>query len=194
MRKSWIFVPMMILLLSGCSLGSGSRETDRMALDIQNEYRDSTECAARASIVSDYGQRIHSYEMEVAVSGERTTLTITAPEEVAGISAVAEGVDTFLEYGELVLETGPLDGEGLTPVSAVPVLLEAARNGMICCCTMEEKEDLLRVEYGDPQREPGQGREVTIWFSPSDHSIRQGEIALDGVRVISCTFEDFTMR
>ena len=39
---------------------------------------------------------------------------------------------------------------GLTPASAVPALLEAARSGYITACALEEDGTLLRVDCGSP--------------------------------------------
>ena len=64
-----------------------------------------------------------------------------------------------LEYDGLALETGPLDGEGLSPVSALPRAAEAARSGYMAECALERTGDseLLRVRCADPEDPPGPG-------------------------------------
>lgn len=197
MRRLLLCVPMMILLLlPACAGQAGVSEAEQMALTIRGEYLGMTSCTASAAITADYGQRVYQYELAVAVEGEETVLTLSAPEEVAGITARLVGEDSFLEYDGVSLETGPLNEDGLNPVSAVPALLETAKSAYITACTLEEGESdsLLRVDCGDPEGQPGAGTEMTLWFDGSTHALVQGEIRVDGFRVIRCEFSDFIMK
>ena len=136
---------------------------------------------------------MYQYELAVAVDGEETTLTLSAPDTVAGITARVTGQGGQLEYDGLSVETGPLDPEGLSPVSAVPALLEGARSGYIVSCALEEDGTLLRMDCGDPEGTPGTGSEVSLWFDTSTHALSRGEISVDGFRAILCEFTDFAM-
>ena len=193
MRKLLFCVPMMILLLSACTGGAEGNEAEELALQIRGEYLAMGSCAGQAAITADYGQRVYQYELAVAVDGEETTLTLSAPDTVAGITARVTGQDGQLEYDGLSVETGPLDPEGLSPVSAVPALLEGARSGYIVSCALEEDGTLLRMDCGDPEGTPGTGSEVSLWFDTSTHALSRGEISVDGFRAILCEFTDFAM-
>ena len=193
MRKLLFCVPMMILLLSACTGGAEGNEAEELALQIRGEYLAMGSCAGQAAITADYGQRVYQYELAVAVDGEETTLTLSAPDTVAGITARVTGQDGQLEYDGLSVETGPLDPEGLSPVSAVPALLEGARSGYIVSCALEEDGALLRMDCGDPEGTPGTGSEVSLWFDASTHALSRGEISVDGFRAILCEFTDFAM-
>ena len=194
MRKLWLCVPMMtFLLLTACGGGGqGGSEAEQPALLIRGEYLEMTSCSATAEVTADYGQRVYQYTMEVAVSGEETVLNLTAPETVAGITAWLKEKNGLLEYDGVVVETGPMDGEGLNPVSSIPALLEEAKSGYIRACSLEEDGTLLRVDCGDPEGEPGKGREVTLWFEAATHALSRGEVKLDGFRAILCQFQEFT--
>lgn len=191
MRKCLVCVLMTTLLLTGCGK-AGVSEAEELALTIRGEYLAMTGCAARAAITADYGQRVYRYELAVAVSGEETVLTLSAPETVAGLSARLDGEESLLEFDGVSVETGPLDGNGLTPVSAVPALLEAAKSGYITACALEEDGTVLRVDCGDPAGSPGTGTETALWFDAATHALTRGEISSDGFRVILCEFSDFT--
>lgn len=191
MRKCLVCVLMTTLLLTGCGK-AGVSEAEELALTIRGEYLAMDGCAARAAITADYGQRVYRYELAVAVSGEETVLTLSAPETVAGLSARLDGEESLLEFDGVSVETGPLDGNGLTPVSAVPALLEAAKSGYITTCALEEDGAVLRVDCGDPAGSPGTGAETALWFDAATHALTRGEISSDGFRVILCEFSDFT--
>ena len=90
------------------------------------------------------------------------------------------------------METGPLDGQGLSPVSSIPALLESARSGYITACGLEEDGAVLRVDCGSPEGAPGSGTETVLWFDPSSHALVRGEISVDGFRVISCVCSGVT--
>jgi len=182
---------MMTLLLAGCGK-AGTNEAEELALTIRGEYLAMEGCALQAAVTADYGQRVYRYEMAVAVSGEETVLTLSAPETVAGLTARTAGEENRLEFDGISVETGPLDEDGLTPVSAVPALLEAARSGYITACALEEDGAVLRVDCGDPAGSPGTGAETALWFDVSTHALTRGEISSDGFRVILCEFSDFT--
>lgn len=194
-RKSMLIcVLMMLLALSACGR---AREDDpqRQALALRSEYLEADGCTAELTVQADYGQRVYTYGVDVTVAGGESVLTVTAPPELSGITArIADG-QSRLEYDGAVLETGPLSEDGLTPLSAVSALLECARSGFIDSCGMERlgERDALRILCRDPDLPAGQGREVTLWFDLASRGLLQGEIAVDGYRVILCEFETFTL-
>ena len=190
MRKLLCCVPMMMLLLAGCG-PAGVSEAEELALAIRGEYLEMTSGTAQLTVTADYGRRVYRYEMTALWEGEETELTLTAPETVAGVVARSDGEDSQLEYSGVAVETGPLDSEGLTPVSAVPALLEAARSGYMRSCGLQE-DGALQVDLGDPEGSPGTGREMALWFDPATHALLRGEIRVDGFRAILCEFSSFT--
>ena len=182
---------MTTLLLAGCGT-AGVSEAEELALTIRGEYLAMDRCAVQAAVTADYGQRVYQYEMAVSVNGEETSLTLSAPETVAGLTARLSGEENLLEFDGVSVETGPLDGDGLTPVSALPALLEAARSGYITACALEEDGTLLRMDCGDPAGSPGTGTENILWFDAAAHTLVRGEVSVDGFRVILCEFSGFT--
>ena len=191
MHRLWLCVPMIALLLAGCGRLEVS-EAEQLALAVRGEYLELESCSAALEITADYGQRVYQFEMDAQVQGEDAVLTLTAPETVAGLTARWAGEAGTLEYDGVAVETGSLDPEGLDPVSAFPVLLEAARSGYMAACALEEDGAVLRVDCGDPAGTPGQGTETTLWFDGETGALLRGEIRVDGFRVIGCTCTAFT--
>ena len=109
------------------------------------------------------------------------------------MTALTEGKEGALEYDGVILETGALSRGGLSPMSAFPALLAAARSGFITACSTEEREgeNRLRVACGQPEADEGQEVETVLWFHPDTHALTEGEILVDGLRVIRCRCKNF---
>ena len=150
-----------------------------------------TAFSSDVALTADYGQRVYSYALTVTVQDGHTTLTLTAPETVAGITAHMDASHTFLTYEDSSVETGNLSPDGLTPMSAVPALLDAIRSGYLTTCTLES-DGRLRMDCGTPDVPIGTGTELSLWFYPESHTLAEGEIRIDGFRYIACTFSNIT--
>ena len=192
MRKL-LYCALMITLLSGCSSSGQGNKAESLALDIRTEYLAITSFSANAALTADYGHRVYQYELDVTAQNDTTTLTLTAPETIAGITAQINNTNdnATLVYEDLSLETGPLNQNELTPMSAIPAMLEAVCSGYLTACTFEEN-GLLRMDCGEPDVPVGTGTELSLWFEPETHLPVQGEIRVNGFRHISCTFSNVT--
>lgn len=186
MRKGFLFaLTMTLLLLPGC--GRAEKDPLGLALELRSRQTLQPKLSTHVQLTADYGRRVYDFELDVTAEESRLLMTLTAPETLAGITARLEEERGFLEYDGLQVETGPLDGEELSPMTAVPALLEAARRGYITGALLQE-DGLLRVNIGSREESIGSGREYTLWLDPHSGELLRGEISLDGVRCILCTF------
>lgn len=198
MRKRAVCAPMMTLclLLAACGGGGGAGNTDELALDIRSDYIAMNGCTAKLDVTADYGQRVYDYTLALTYAKDGdTTLTVEAPQEIAGITARLTGGSAVLEYDGVSLETGPLDTSGLSPIGCAPYLLSCAREAFIAESGLETvgESETLRCTYRDPDSTPGTGTEVSLWFDTNTHAPVQGEILSDGAQIIKCTVTDFAM-
>ena len=194
MRKGMICVLMISFLLSACAAAEGENGDD-LALKLRGEYLAAESCSGTACVTADYGQRVYQYELEFQSNEEETLLTLTAPETVAGLTARLSWEEgSVLEYDGAVIETGPLNQDGLTPVSSIPSMLRTVREGYLDACMLEESEEgtTLRLTSRDPEQDPGNGAETVLWFDPGTFQLLRGEIWQDGFCVIQCEFSTFS--
>lgn len=185
----------LVLLLSACG-GKGGGRTDELVQKLRGAYLSMESCTAHVELTADYGQRVFQYGMELSWQREgETVLTLTSPENVAGTSAVIRAGETALEYEGVMVETGPLDAAGLSPIDAVPALLSYAREGFVAESVLEEQDGARRfhITCRDPEKEPGTGREGELWFDPESFALLRGEISQEGRTVIQCGFTNFSM-
>lgn len=196
MRKTkFVCVLMMLVPLCACGAAGKNNSAQEAALAARAAYLSAEGCTARLDVTADYGRRVYTYAVDVTVTGEDTALTVTAPEEIAGVTARVHGGDGALEFDGAAVETGPLSDAGLTPLGAIPALLSAARSGFMDSSTYEALDgaQTLRILCRDPAQNVGRGQEVTLWLDPDGYALLRGEIALDGRRVIDCRFSEFSL-
>ncbi len=186
---------MILLLALLCACGGGNADND-LVLSLREGFQKMDAWSGEMELTADYGQRVYAYS--VSFTGDReegTTLTITAPEEAAGITAVAKEGQTWLDYDGVRLETGPLDPQGLSPMDALPALLTELETGTVAEVGTETDGDLslLRLTLRDPEVTPGTGRETVFWFDKAQKTLLRAELRNDGATVVSCVFSSFTM-
>ena len=131
MRRQTLCIPLiplvLLLCLSGCQ---GSVQENNLALALRADFLAMDGCSGTMDITADYGERVYAYTVSFSSTQETgMTMVITAPQEVAGITAtIAEG-QTYLTFDGVQLETGPLNEEGLSPLDALPAFLTAMQSG-----------------------------------------------------------------
>lgn len=195
MRKALSCVLMMTLLLAGCKAGGGEESPENLAARIRGEYLNLTGWAASVDVNVDYGERVYEFGLDVSWQKEGdTVLTITEPELVAGITARITDGEGYLEYDGVSLSTGPLSGEGMTPLEAVPFLMEQVTKGYMARCSYETEGEsrLLKVLCRDPEGQEGAGTECTLYFDPESHDLLRAEVSCDGFRVLTAVLTNLT--
>lgn len=186
---------MILLLALLCACGGGNADNE-LVLSLREDFQNMDAWSGEMELTADYGQRVYDYSVSFTGSQEEgTTLTITAPEEAAGITAVAKEGQTWLDYDGVRLETGPLDPQGLSPMDALPALLTELETGTVAEVGTETDGDLslLRLTLRDPEGTPGTGRETVFWFDKAQKTLLRAELRNDGATVVSCVFSSFTM-
>lgn len=195
MRKLMSCVLMMTLLLAGCGGQSGEESPDNLAAQIRGEYLSLSAWTATVSVTADYGERVYDFVLDVSWEKEgETVLTVVEPELIAGITARLKEDGAYLEYDGASLSTGPLTGEGMTPLEAVPFLMEQLTSGYMARCDHETWDEwqVLRVDCRDPEGEEGTGSECALFFDPDTHDLLRAELSYDGAVVLTAEFTDFT--
>ncbi len=197
MRKRLCALMMTLILpLTACGGAGEENEAETLLQQARSRYLEMTACQGHMDMTADYGQRVYTYGVDFSWEKEgETLLTITAPENVAGaVARIARG-ETAMEYDGVMLETGPLDAAGLSPIDAVPAILTCLREGFLAECVLEDwdGETRLHLISRDPNAEPGTGTETDLWLDRESLAIVRAELSDGGFTVLRCDCAGFVM-
>ena len=192
-RRLTACVLMMTLLLSGCKAGNGGEGPEELTGTIREEYQNMAGWSATADLTVDYGDKVFDFTMDVQWRRDgETMLTVTAPELLSGITARVAEDETVLEYDGAGLSLGALDGDGLTPVSAVTALMARIDQGYMAQWKWAGPEDSqLTILCRDPELAPNEGTEFLLTFDRDSHALLSAEVSSAGATVLTVSFSDF---
>lgn len=194
-RRILSCVLMMTLLLAGCGK-SGDDSPEELAARIRTEYLSLSGWRAQAELCADYGEQVFEFAVDAAWErGGDTVIAVTRPELIAGITARIRSGETYLEYDGAGLSLGALDPDGITPVSALPALIDCVTGGYMARCvwTGEGEGRELAVLCCDPGSSPEKGVAYSLYFDPSAHTLKRAEVSVDGILRLRVQFTEFTM-
>lgn len=100
MRMKLFCAPIVCLLLAALLGGCSKTESENdLALQLRSDFLAMDGCSGTMDVTADYGQRVYEYTVSFSsTQKDGMTLVITAPEEVAGITATVENGQTFLKF------------------------------------------------------------------------------------------------
>ena len=157
------------LLLPGCGKNRAESEFEAFVgrLNAVQELR------FTAKVRAEYEHKTARFALAYEENAEGGRVTVLAPELIHGVSARFAPGGTTLEYDSVVLDTGSLDSFGLTPMSALPVLLHALRVGHAESIWEEEGQTVVQLAPDDRLL-------CTVWFDPDPLRPTRAELVTDG--------------
>ncbi len=186
MRKALLFAPMLMLLLTACG---GGEERDPAA-ELQQQYAAVGAATLEADVTCHYDDEVREYTLLCAYTPESSTVTVLAPANLAGISATVEEGTLTLSYEDISLDAGSYSAAAVSPVAALPKLMEAAAAGYAAEQSEEElgERKCLRLSC-DLSDDPG--TLYTTWFDQETLLPLRSEISVDGAVVFEVAWSRF---
>ncbi len=185
MRKAIVSALMMtLLLLPGC----GERE-ERLQEGFDALRKAVTAAQSirfQAEMTADDGENVAQYTLDVSYDGQQTTVEILAPALIAGVKATALRGESTISYDGVILGAGPVDNEGLTAMSAMPVMLDAIASAYVELLWWEEGSIAARLYVGERSV-------LTLWLDRDTCLPVAGEFAADGRTSVTCRFTGWEM-
>ena len=168
------------LLLSGCG--------DRAAVSRFEAFSDSLgeleSLSFTAELRAEYPDRSTEFTLAYRRDASGEEVTVLAPARIAGIRARVESDSSALVYERLILDVGPLDAYGLTPMSALPRLTGTLMHGAVDSHWEEDGLQVYRLIADDHLS-------ATVWFGEGMIPVR-AELASDDNVCIFCQITDWS--
>ena len=185
MRKAMLFALMLTLLLTAC----GGEEKDPVG-ELQRQYAAVTAATMEADITCHYDEEDRAYTLLCAYTPESSTVTVLAPANLAGISATVSGGELKLTYEDISLDAGSYSAAAISPVAALPKLMEAAAKGYPSEHSEEAlgERTCLRLAC---DLENDEGILYTTWFDQETLLPLHSEISADGALVFEVAWNKF---
>ena len=189
MRRTLAAVLMTALcLLTAC----GSKETDELqaAMDFRAALLQAEGCPFTAAVTADYGDRSYEFTLDCVCRTDGTaTVTVCAPQTIAGISASVQQAGAQLEFDGMALDFGTMADGTVSPVSAPIRLCQCWAQEYISAAGMEEEN--LRVTY--EQGYDSETLTADTWFSPENGVPIFAQICYNDQIILKMTLTDFSM-
>lgn len=180
-----LYLPVLLiccLLLSACASRSAEARYQGFAQSVEEADALSLEAGIRA----EYEDRTLEFRLRCERDGEGCTVSVLAPETMAGIRArLTEGSST-LAYESLVIDTGDLDAYGLSPVNALPLLLGTMAGGHLESCWTEAGQEAFQLIADDHLS-------ATVYFEPETMTPQEAELFSDGHLRVACQIESWEL-
>lgn len=177
---------MLMLLLTACG---GGEERDPVA-ELQQQYAAVGAATLEADVTCHYDDEVREYTLLCAYTPESSTVTVLSPANLAGISATVEEGTLTLSYEDISLDAGSYSAAAVSPVAALPKLMEAASTGY---ATQQSEEELgerkclrLSCDLSDDT-----GTLYTTWFDQETLLPMRSEISVDGAVVFEVAWSRF---
>ena len=181
MRKFLVSVlTIALLILPGC--GEREKRLEAGFTAFREAVTMAESLTVQAELTVSSGTTAADYVMAVSYDGQCVRMTLEEPELLAGVTAEAEKGAASIAYGGVRLGAGAVDADGLTPVSAVPAILEAMQSGYVELLWWEGDYIAARLHIGDTSV-------LTLWLEADSLVPVTAEIASGGLTVLTCTFQ-----
>lgn len=181
MKRNAIVSALMIPL--GLLTACGGSSLDEEFESLRTPMAAAETMTITGTVTARYPDRTDSYTLTCSGQKDHWTLTVLAPEEIAGITATISGKDSALEYDGAILAAGDLTASGITPIRVLPVTAEALVDGWADSFWTENDCLTAKLIYDDQVA-------VTIWFDEAN-TPKAAELSENGSVRAACTIESW---
>ena len=182
-----IVVLLLCLLLPLCG-GCGKKSS--AAADIQEQYSRIAAAQMEAEVIFHMPQEDRTFTLQCDFAPQKSTVTVTAPETVKGVTATIGEDGVAVIYDGAVLSAGKTEDVG--PVNSLPFLLHTIGSGYLLEEGRETLEDTdcyrltLDATAGDTPLK------CTVWLDAETLLPRYAEFAADEAVVVSAKLLAFS--
>lgn len=169
------------LLLSGCGTGASKKQYEQFSQELSSQ----SSLSFTAQLRAEYEDKTVEFTLGYEMDENGQTVTVLAPELIAGVKARISAGKTALEFDSVSLDTGELDRYGLTPMSALPLLVDAMRSGHLDSCWQEDGKSVYQLILNDHLS-------ASVWFETESMTPVRAELMSEGRVTVCCEISEWT--
>ena len=176
-RKAIAALMISLLLLSACGHGAGEQTFEAFRDTLTGKL-----VTVTAQVRVQRGDTVTDSTLTCQELPDGYDLTVTAPEQAAGGTAQLRDGASALAFDDIILPAGDLNGAGLTPLTALPYVVQAVRSGYVDLTWTEDGLQVVQLITDDHTA-------VRLYL---DGTVPQCEELLDDATLcLCCCFEEF---
>lgn len=138
-----------------------------------------------ARVTAQYDDRTAEFTLNYAQTEDGASVSVVQPELLSGIKAKLTGEDLSLEFDGAMLDIGTLGDAELSPVSSLPLIVRAMRDGHLEISWTEGDMTVARLI-------PADDYVVTLWID-SNLTPRSAEISHKESTVVMAEISDWVI-
>ena len=184
MKKLFASLLPLLLLLTACG------ETVQTAENIQTQYSQLATADLAAKVTCHLSGETRSYELTCTVTKDGASTTVTAPEELAGITATVTPDGLTVTYDGMALSAGDL--YDVCPANCLPYLLRAIADGYLMEQGTEELNGVSCYRMAlDTTAKSGEKVLCTVWIDQNTLIPRYAEFAQNDTVLLTAELTAF---
>ena len=188
-RFGALMMTLLLLLTSGCGQANDSEDKSE---ELRKQLSQIAACEIECSMTADYGQAGYDFKLSFSYDSDgESILTVIEPENISGLQIALNGETLELLFSQTRLETGTLTSNGLTPVTAIPMMLSAWKNGYVYSIGNEEVDEVGCLFLSIKTMDGDEDLSYNLWVGEESFIPRKAEIIYQGNTVIGCQFSRF---
>ncbi len=121
----------MLLLLSFVLTGCGVKKEEQRLNDFSASLSTRDDLGFVGKLRCEYDDMTVNFTLQYRQTDEGCRISVLQPEEIEGLAVSLDNNGSVLEYDELFINTGELDRFGLSPLSALPLLVNTLKNSFM---------------------------------------------------------------
>ena len=181
MKRTALFALMISLLLGGCGAGAEDAETVRR----WRENCQTGEITFAADILTQTEENVFRCSGDCMYKNGETTITLTAPDTIAGVRYRSTAVESELAYDGAALLLGEPEGDDFSPARAVPRMMEAMAEGRLARTWREDGFLVAELESEDAVV-------VTLWLR--GNTLHCAQIRAEGYTVAEIQIDQWQQK
>ncbi len=147
MKKS-LFLTFTAIIFVFCTACTSENSPETAFSDWRENFT-GFDCTADITMLD--GEEVMTYNITASYSDEECKLTVNSPETIKGITATRIGEETDLQFEDLIVNLGDVDG--VSPMNSLVILGDAIKSGYINLSYVEQGGDLdllaSQIDVGD---------------------------------------------